>query len=111
MGYAALRAVCDTLRIRYSPDPRPDDPIQLTWAEFQGACEMLSQAGFPMERSWEEAWPHFHGWRVNYESTAYALADLLDAPPGPWSGPRRSFPGLLIQPQRPTDRRPTSPGG
>ncbi len=111
MGYAALRAVCDTMRIPYPPDPRPDDQIQLTEPEFKAACEMLSQAGFPTERTWEEAWPHFHGWRVNYESTAYALADLLDAPPGPWSGPRRSFPGLVIQPKRPADRRPGAPEG
>jgi hypothetical protein len=43
---------------------------------------------------------------VNYESTAYQLADLLDAPPAPWSGSRRNFPGMVRQPKRPFDRTP-----
>ena len=28
-----------------------------------------------MERTAEEAWPDFRGWRVNYEQTALALAE------------------------------------
>ena len=46
---------------------------------------MLQEIGFPIERSAEEAWPDFHGWRVNYETVAYRLADKLVVPPAPWS--------------------------
>ena len=62
-----------------------------------------------MERTAEEAWPDFRGWRVNYESVAYRLCDRLPPPlprgrapaatfapvwwrpVGPLSGPRASW--------------------
>jgi hypothetical protein len=62
-----------------------------------------------MERSPDEAWDHFRGWRVNYESLAYAFADLTTAPPGPWTGPRAHLPGMAIVPERPPNRRPEDP--
>ena len=65
---------------------------------------MLREIGYPIEVSTEEAWPEYVGWRVNYESTAYALARLLDAPPALWSGPRR-WPSTPIAPSRPFDGR------
>ena len=43
-----------------------------------------------MQRTPDEAWPHFQGWRVNYESIVYRLAYALDEVPAAWSGPRRS---------------------
>ncbi len=94
------------LGIAYDPDPFPDDPIDLSYEQFVGGARRLEETGFPMERSVEEAWPHFHGWRVNYESIAYRLADMVVAPPGPWSGLRHDLPGMTIVPQRPADRRP-----
>jgi hypothetical protein len=106
MGFTCLRSIAETLRIPYDADPFPDDPIELTFEEFEGAVDRLTQIGFPMERSAEEAWPHFHGWRVNYESIAYALADGTVAPPGPWTGDRSHLPGLAIVPQRPVNRTP-----
>ena len=54
-----------------------------------------------MERSAEEAWPDFRGWRVNYEAVAYRLADRLTAPPAPWSGPRRHLRSGAVAPNRP----------
>jgi hypothetical protein len=63
----------------------------------------MVDVGFPVERSAEEAWPHFRGWRVNYESLAYALARTTDAVPALWSGPRR-WPSDPIPPQRPPAR-------
>lgn len=106
MGFTCLRSIADVLGIPYDPDPFPDDPIELTFEEFQAAVERLERSGFPMERSAEEAWPHFKGWRVNYESIAYRLADTVVAPPGPWSGPRTHLPDLAIVPQRPVNRTP-----
>ncbi|MFN2527047.1 MAG: hypothetical protein ABR505_12440 [Actinomycetota bacterium] len=106
MGFLCLRNIADFLRIPYDPDPFPDDPIALTFEEFRGGLHRMSELDFPMERTAEEAWPHFKGWRVNYEALAYTLADLIVAPPGPWSGPRRHLPDFEIVPQRPADRRP-----
>ena len=41
----------------------------------------LGFAGFPVERTAEDAWPQFRGWRINYEAAAYKLASGLDAVP------------------------------
>jgi hypothetical protein len=106
MGFTCLRNIAEVLRVPYDPDPFPDDPIQLTYEEFLGGVHRLQKAEFPMERSPEEAWEHFRGWRVNYEAVAYALADLVVAPPGPWSGERKHLPGMALVPERPADRRP-----
>ncbi|HEX2241633.1 MAG TPA: hypothetical protein VHJ82_10910 [Actinomycetota bacterium] len=106
MGFLCLRNIADFLRIPYDPDPFPDDPIALTFEEFRAGLHRMEELEFPFERSPEEAWPHFKGWRVNYEALAYTIADLVVAPPGPWSGPRRHLPDLEIIPQRPPDRRP-----
>jgi len=106
MGFTCLRNIADVLGIPYDPDPFPDDPIQLTYDEFAGGVKRLNEMGFPMERTPEEAWPHFKGWRVNYEKIAYVLGDSVVAPPGPWSGPRNHLAGLTIVPQRPPNRRP-----
>jgi hypothetical protein len=104
MGFVCLREIADAVDIPYDPDPYPDDPIELTYEEFLGGISRLED--FPMERTPEEAWPHFRGWRVNYEAIAYALADFVVAPPGPWSGDRTNLPGMAFVPQRPANRTP-----
>lgn len=109
MGFTCLRSIADVLNIPYDPDPFPDDPIELTKEEFIAGLDRLKEFGFPMERSPEEAWPHFKGWRVNYERIAYALADGVVAPPGPWSGSRSHLPGVAIVPLRPPNRSPDDP--
>jgi hypothetical protein len=60
----------------------------------------LCEVGFPIQREPEAAWPHFVGWRVNYEQAAYAIAEAIDAVPALWSGPRRR-PAEPIPPLRP----------
>jgi hypothetical protein len=106
MGFTCLRNIADVMRISYDPDPFPDDPIELTYEEFLGGVHRLQKIDFPMERTPEEAWGHFRGWRVNYESVAYTIADSVVAPPGPWSGPRARLPNISIIPQRPANRSP-----
>jgi hypothetical protein len=106
MGFLCLREIASFLQIPHETDPLPDDPIDLTFEEFAAGVDRLRDAGFPIERSYEEAWVHFKGWRVNYESVAYTLADVVSAAPGPWSGPRTHMPGMQIIPQRPTNRTP-----
>ena len=68
---------------------------------------MLEHVGFPMERTAEEAWPDFRGWRVNYETVAYRLADRITAPPAPWSGTRRHLRSGPVAPNRPPHRTPS----
>ena len=64
-----------------------------------------------MSRPVEDAWAHFRGWRVNYESVAYALTWSLNAPPARWSGPRRCAGAESLVPIRPVDRQPSAEAG
>ena len=105
MGFVCLRDLADTLALPYDPDPDPDDAIQLTYAEYLDGIERLGRAGYPMERTPDEAWAHFHGWRVNYEQIAYAIARMIDAVPALWSGPRRGVEAPLA-PRTPVNRLP-----
>ncbi|MGW2374928.1 MULTISPECIES: hypothetical protein [Kitasatospora] len=104
-GFTAMRDIGRSLRVDFDVDPDPDTPIRLTYAEYLGAVAMITAAGFPRERAVEDAWRHFHGWRVNYEALAYELARRSDAVPALWTGPR-DFHAPVIPPARPTDRRP-----
>jgi hypothetical protein len=107
MGFTAFNRISKVLGWEVDPDPSPEGPILLTFEEFNQAVEMLRTVGFPMERSAEEAWPDFQGWRVNYETAAYRLADRLTAPPAPWSGSRSRLRSGPVAPRRPPQRAPT----
>jgi hypothetical protein len=109
MGFTCLRNIAEVMSIPYDPDPFPDDPIELTFDEYMDGVNRIQGIGFVTERTPEEAWTHFRGWRVNYEATAYAIADAVSAPPGPWSGQRSRLGGITIEPQRPADRRANDP--
>jgi hypothetical protein len=106
MGFTLLQRIGASLGWEVDLDPDPEGPIELTFAEFEGAVAMLDASGFAVERTAEEAWPHFRGWRVNYEVLAYRLADRLVAPPAQWSGPRRHLRTGAVAPRRPPQRRP-----
>jgi len=79
--------------------------FSITYDEFASAVAMLETMGYPLERTAPEAWPHFRGWRANYDAPSLALAKALDAPPALWSGSRR-WPSQPIPPKRPTARAP-----
>lgn len=64
-------------------------PLTLTRAEFDEAYSMLEEAEFPIEYNADDAWEFFSSLRKRYEYPAYAICSKLDAPPAPWSGPRR----------------------
>jgi hypothetical protein len=106
MGFTALNRIAKVLRWEVDPDPNPEGPIILTFDEFEEAVAMLVHVGFPMERTAEEAWPDFRGWRVNYEKVAYRLCDHLTAPPAPWSGRRHHLHSGSVAPRRPPQRAP-----
>ena len=105
MGFTALRQMASAVGIPYSTDPDPDVDIQLTFEEFADGVRRMTDVGFEIERTPEEAWLHFRGWRANYESIAYALAYATDAVPALWSGPRR-WQHEQMAPLRPANRRP-----
>ena len=84
--------------------------IILTFEEFQTAYDDVAAAGYTMQRSAVDAWPHFRGWRVNYEQAAYDLAEAIDAPPAPWSGARAGDLAVMM-PARPTNRMPGGRSG
>jgi len=107
MGVVCLRSLSRVTGFAFQADPHPDDPIALTFEEFQFGVNRVLKVGWEAERTAEEAWPHFRGWRVNYESLAYHLATLVDAPPGPWSGTRRGRLESSLVPVRPPHRTPT----
>ncbi|MER5527594.1 hypothetical protein ABT075_23875 [Streptomyces sp. NPDC002677] len=104
-GFTALRDIAASVRATFDSDPPPDAPIDLTYGEFEAAVTMLEKTGFRAERGTREAWPHFHGWRVNYEAVAYELCRRCDAVPALWTG-GRDFPSEPIPPMRPVDRQP-----
>lgn len=106
MGFTLMNRIAGSMGWEVDLDPDPDGPIALEFAEFEQAVTMLSSYGFPMERTAEEAWADFRGWRVNYETVAYRLADRLTAPPAPWSGTRRHVRTGVVEPRRPPQRRP-----
>jgi len=106
MGFSALRRLAATLRWPYDPDPSPAGPIELEYAAFEAAVAQLAETGFALERDAAAAWPHFRGWRVNYEAIAYRFADYLVAPHAPWSGDRHHLPADVVPPDRPPHRSP-----
>lgn len=106
-GFTALRDIGRSMRVDFDPDPAPDTAIRLSYTEFDAAVALIAAAGFPHERPAHEAWPHFQGWRVNYEPLAYELARRSDAVPAAVERPAR-LPGPGHPPGPP--RRPTTAG-
>jgi hypothetical protein len=106
-GFTALRDIARVIRIPFDPDPRPEDDIRLTYEEYAKAVQHVIDAGFITERTAEQSWLHFRGWRVNYERIAYDLARKVDAVPALWSG-ERDWESEPLAPSRPQDRRPGS---
>lgn len=104
-GVLCLRELATVEGVSFDPDPDPDTASDVTLERFQDACSMLAQFGYPFERTVEDAYLHFRGWRANYETVAYELAARIDAVPAPWSGPRRpSLP--VVEPTMPVNRKP-----
>jgi hypothetical protein len=106
MGFLALRSIAETVGLDVDHDPDPDTELRLSYPEYLAGVARITSTSFPLERSPEQAWPDFRGWRVNYEAVAYALMDRLDAVPAPWTGPRSSG-DTTVEPIRPVNRTPT----
>jgi hypothetical protein len=103
MGFVALEQIARTMRLSVPEDPDPDATVTVSFDDFRTATAMLRELGYPIERTDEEAWPHFRGWRANYDTAAMLLTRKLDAPPALWTGTRR-WPSTPIPPLRPAAR-------
>jgi len=104
-GLVCFSEVARSMGIEVPAEPAPGAVISLTYEEFLDAVGRLREVSFPVERAPEAAWPHFVGWRVNYEHAAYAIAAAIDAVPALWSGPRRH----PVEPMPPLRPRPGVP--
>ena len=89
-GFTCFGNIARAIGIPIPLDADPSNGISLSYDEFVAAIERLREVDYPIQRSVEDAWVDFVGWRVNYEAAAYALAYTTDAPPALWSGPRRN---------------------
>jgi|SRR5579859_909130 len=92
-GFLALRHIAGFFKIAYNPNPAPTDPISISRAEFDTACDQLVSRGVPLKPDRDQCWRDFAGWRVNYDTPLIALARLTMAPYAPWSSDRLTKPG------------------
>jgi hypothetical protein len=107
MGTSCLRSLARTMEIPFDPDPLPTAGVRLTYEEFVDGFQRLEHIGFPVERTMEESWRNFVGWRVNYESIVDRLTGLIMPPPAPWFVARPSL--GTVQLPRVLDRTPDDP--
>ena len=84
MGIKCLRSMARALRIPYDEDPLPTADIRLSRHEFDEGFHRLESVNFPVERTPDDAWRNFKGWRVNYEPIVDALTKIIVPPPAPW---------------------------
>jgi hypothetical protein len=104
-GFICFSDVAAAMGLDVPAEPDPSAGISVTYQQFADAVARMEKVKFPIDRTPEEAWPDFVGWRVNYEQAAYAIAYALDVVPALWSGPR-PHPRPEIPPIRPPEGKP-----
>lgn len=87
-GFLSLRSIAAFYGVPIDEDPRPNDPISITRAEFDDVLKRLEDRGLPVAADRDRAWRGFAGWRVNYDLALLALCELCDAPDARWSADR-----------------------
>lgn len=107
-GFQCLSRISSAMGLIVPEEADPNAAITLTYEEFLDAINWMRKVGFQITRDPADAWPDFVGWRVNYERSAYAIAEAVDAVPALWSGPRH-HPTTPIAPFRPPTGRPEGP--
>lgn len=85
MGTVCMSDLAHVARV--GPSDTRSGPM-LEHEEFVIAVTALSESGYPVEVTAEDAWPEFRDRRSAYAATAYRIADAVVAPPAPWSGDR-----------------------
>ena len=71
-----------------SSDQAPGGDPGVTREEWDAAMKFLADNGVRLKTDREAAWRTFACIRAHYAEPACFLADVLFAPPAPWSGPR-----------------------
>jgi hypothetical protein len=110
-GFICFGDVARAMGFAVPLEPDPSTGISLSYQDYLDGIAVLRLVDFPIERSPEDAWPDFVGWRVNYEQAAFAIAYAVDAVPALWSGPRRDKRKPHIRPLRPPYGRPPGADG
>jgi hypothetical protein len=110
-GFICFGDVARAMGFDIPLEPDPTAGISLSYQDYLDGIAVLRLVDFPIERSPEDAWPDFVGWRVNYEQAAFAVAYAVDAVPALWSGPRRDKRMPHIRPLRPPYGRPPGADG
>lgn len=87
--YRAIRSDGQLSRLHRLREDPGTGQSSLTRAEFDHAVDQMRVVGIPLVTDLDEAWHRFHGLRGEYEADAYRVADRIQAPPAPWTGPRR----------------------
>jgi hypothetical protein len=87
-GYLALRRIADFFNVQYPLKPAPDDPISIRRDEFDEVCAELERQAVPLKADRDQAWRDYAGWRVNYDTTLLALAQITMAPRAMWVSDR-----------------------
>jgi hypothetical protein len=104
-GFQCFSEIAAAMNLVVPEAPDPAGGIMLRYEQFLDGVATMQKVDFPIERDPAQAWLDFVGWRVNYESAAYAIAKAISAVPAKWSGPRRrSQPE--IAPLRPAAGKP-----
>ena len=88
-GYIALRQIADFFEIEYEGDPQQGDPISIMRYEFDEVCQELESQGIPLKADRDQSWLDFAGWRVNYDTTLLAIAEMVMAPYALWASDRQ----------------------
>lgn len=83
-GFIALRRISDFFDVEYNPNPKSDDPITVSRAQFDDALTQMQAQGIPLKPDHDQAWHDFAGWRVNYDAVLRQLVAIISVPPAPW---------------------------
>lgn len=87
-GYLALQHIAGSFHFHMQEFATQDEalaaPLHITRADFDAACDRLSEAGVPLKADRDFAWRNFHGWRANYDAPLVFLSRLIGAPSAPW---------------------------
>ncbi|MEM8905045.1 MAG: hypothetical protein AAGF02_15185, partial [Actinomycetota bacterium] len=87
-GWSALRDIAAAHHLVLPDELSAHDPISVTRAEFDEACDRLVTAGIDVRDDRDQAWEDFSGWRVNYDAALLGLCAIVTAPDAPWSSDR-----------------------
>jgi hypothetical protein len=87
MYQLGCHVLADLAQLRATARMRPAAEPGIERAEFEAACDRLTEAGFRL-RGGDAAWQDFAGHRATYAARLNAVARYLASPPTLWIGDR-----------------------